>query len=123
MHVLREPDRRRRPGGHGQAAATPDSFTLVTALKAGGLAETITAPAPSNKALAAFATLSMDMLINQAQATSANDDAPNGDDYIIDVVPLLLKEIAQAARAAAPTRRRRRRLGEQAQLPHHTLGE
>ena len=113
--VLREPDRRRRPGGHGQAAATPDSFTLV---------ETITAPAPSNKALAAFATLSMDMLINQAQATSANDDAPNGDDYIIDVVPLLLKEIAQAARAAAPTRRRRRRrLGEQAQLPHHTLGE
>ena len=65
----------------------------------------------------------MDMLINQAQATSANDDAPNGDDYIIYVVPLLLKEIAQAARAAAPTRRRRRRLGEQAQLPHHTLGE
>ena len=119
--VLREPDRRRRPGGHGQAAATPDSF--VTALKAGGHVETITAPAPSNKALAAFATLSMDMLINQAQATSANDDAPNGDDYITDVVPLLLKEIAQAARAAAPTRRRRRRLGEQAQLPHHTLGE
>ena len=51
----------------------------------------------------------MGMLVNQAQATSANDDAPNGDVYIIDAVPLSLKEIAHATRAAAPTRRRRRR--------------
>ena len=31
--------------------------------------------------------------------------------------------VAQVARAAAPTRRRWLRLGEQMQLPHHTLGE